>query len=100
LIKFWKKQSTAREDLNIYKLRIAPTSLQSKANLGIEDYRQKSCIPMASGEMKKEKSSGTGSLVASSEGQTRRSSIFVRVPHSTGKATSRKLSKRVLGGYY
>jgi hypothetical protein len=28
-------------------LSLSPTILQSKADLGIEDYRQKSCIPMA-----------------------------------------------------
>jgi hypothetical protein len=30
-------------------MRITPTVLESKANLGIEDYRQESCIPMVSG---------------------------------------------------
>jgi hypothetical protein len=40
------------------------------------------------------------SLSANSEGQTWHGSIFVRVPHSMGRATSRKLSRRVLGVYY
>jgi len=69
-------------DLEICKwcLVVSPATLQSKTDLGIEDYSQKSCISMAPGYMKKEKRSGTGFLSAHSKGETRRGSFFVRVP--------------------